>query len=135
MNRKKNPVQPSVVERDRLEEEEEEEVLLAVVVIKGELCLPLVVQCGLTVSRRRCSRHQPCSGTPAGWTRRGSARMLPQPPRCGTAGVSGTEKHENKKFKIAYLLTTQKSEITRVLQIKPIFKSPNHKLQSKIIFV
>lgn len=74
----------------------EEVVLLAVVVIKGERAL-VVVQRGLTERRPRCSRLLLCSGTPAGWTRRGSARTLRQPPRCGTAGASGTGEQENKK--------------------------------------
>lgn len=66
-------------------------------VVTGELRLPVVVQSRLTERHLRCSRPPPCSGTPEGWTRRGSARTLPQPPRCGTAGVSGTEGHKSKR--------------------------------------
>lgn len=72
------------------------DLLLAVVEIKGELCLPLVVQRSLTEGHQRYSRLPPCSGIPAGWTRRGSVQTLRQPPRCGTVGASGTEEHENK---------------------------------------
>lgn len=111
----------------------EEEALLAVVVIKGELCLPLVVQRGLTERCPPYSRLLLCSGTPAGCTHRGSARTLPQPLRCGTAGASGTEEHENRrKKKNSHVKTEYSSYIVYTGEDYQLLIKDNHEIYEPI---
>ena len=74
-----------------------------VVRVSPRRCVAVTTGGGLTGRPPQRSQPQQCSGTPAGWTRRGSGRTLLPPPGCGTAGGSGTGQEKKRGTQVGRL--------------------------------